>query len=127
MLRDTDDVSGSDNVGVDGSVSIKSNFSLNDTWRAKVNIEQASDKTYYRKYISDDEEILRSHLLLEGFRNRNYFAIEGYKFQGLRSTDERDSQPIVSPAISYSFSGDPGPHGDIFQFDVNFDSIFQFY
>ena len=124
VLRDTDDMSGSDNVGVDGSVSIRSNFSLNDTWRAKVNIEQASDKTYYRKYISDDEEILRSHLLLEGFRNRNYFAIEGYKFQGLRSTDERDSQPIVSPAISYSFSGGPGPHGDLFQFDVNFDSIF---
>ena len=124
VLSDTDGMPASDNVGVDGSISIKSNFSLNETWRAKVDIEQASDKTYYRKYISDDKEILRSHLLLEGFRDRNYLAIEGYKFQGLRSTDARDGQPIVSPAISYSFSGDPGPHGETFKFDVNFDSIF---
>ena len=79
VLSDTDGMPASDNVGVDGSISIKSNFSLNETWRAKVDIEQASDKTYYRKYISDDKEILRSHLLLEGFRDRNYLAIEGYK------------------------------------------------
>ena len=82
---------------------MKTNFSLSDTWRAQFDIEQTSDKSYTRRYLSEDTEMLTSRLLIEGFRARNYFSLEGYKFQGLRSFDIKGQQPKVLPTIFYNF------------------------
>ena len=113
----------SENLSIEGSVSMKTNFSLNDTWRARFDIEQTSDKSYTRRYLSEDTEMLTSRLSIEGFRTRNYFAVEGYKFQGLRSFDIKGQQPKVLPSIFYSFVGEPDNIGGRTELETTLRSI----
>ena len=110
-------------MSVEGSVSLKTSFSLNDTWRAQFDIEQTSDKSYTRRYLSEDTEMLTSRLLVEGFRARNYFSLEGYKFQGLRSFDTKGQQPKVLPTIFYNFVGEPDNIGGRPELETTFRSI----
>jgi LPS-assembly protein len=113
----------STNTGVEGSVSLKTDFSLNETWRAKFDLEQTSDKSFTRRYLSEDKEMLTSRLLIEGFRSRNYFSVEGYKFQGLRSFDIKGQQPKVLPSIFYNFVGEPDELGGRTELETTLRSI----
>ena len=67
--------------------------------------------------------MLTSRLLIEGFRARNYFSVEGYKFQGLRSFDIKGQQPIVLPTIFYSFVGEPDNVGGRTELETTLRSI----
>ena len=113
----------STDTGVEGSVSLKTDFSLNETWRAKFDLEQTSDKSFTRRYLSEDKEMLTSRLLIEGFRSRNYFSVEGYKFQGLRSFDIKGQQPKVLPSIFYNFVGEPDELGGRTELETTLRSI----
>ena len=123
ILDNSASTENSEKTGVAGSVSMKTGFSLNETWRAKFDLEQTSDKSYTRRYLSEDTEMLTSRLLIEGFRSRNYFSFEGYKFQGLRSFDIKGHQPKVLPAIFYSFVGEPDNIGGRTELETTLRSI----
>jgi LPS-assembly protein len=105
--------------GVQASADLEGRFSLNDTWRTGFDFEQASKRTYLRRFRLGSEEVLTSHLFLEGFRSRNYASINALKFQGLRAGDSRARQPIVLPQAQYSFIGEPDAFGGRFQFDAS--------
>ena len=108
---------------VQASADLEGRFSLSDTWRTGFNFEQASKRTYLRRFRLDDDEILTSGVFLEGFRARNYTSVNTYKFQGLRAGDDRRRQPTVLPQMLYSFVGEPGPYGGRFQFDASARSL----
>ena len=57
-------------------------------------------------------------MFLEGFRARNHSAVNAFKFQGLRASDDRRRQPTIMPVAQYSFIGEPDPHGGRFQLDA---------
>ena len=123
IISEPSSTSDSEKIGFKGSIDFKGEFSLNETWRSTLNIEQSSNKNFRRKYLSDDKEMLTSNVLLEGFRSRNYFAMNGYKFQGLRATDDKRRQPIVLPALQYNLIDEPDYYGGRFQMASSLTSI----
>ena len=94
-------------------------FDIDDTWRWGFDIERSTDDTYMRRYGFGSEDTLTSHLFVEGFRGRNYAAVNGYAFQGLEIDDDPGDTPIVLPIADYNFIGDPGRHGDRYTIDAN--------
>lgn len=117
ILQDRDPVT--DDVGVQASADLEGRFSLSDTWRTGFDFEQASKRTYLRRFRLGTEEVLTSRLFLEGFRSRNYASLNAFKFQGLRAGDNRARQPTVLPQAQYSFVGEPDSYGGRFQFDAS--------
>jgi LPS-assembly protein len=121
FLRNRSNLSADD--GVQASADLEGRFSLNNTWRTGFDFEQASRRTYLRRFRLGNDEILTSRIFLEGFQARNYTSINAYKFQGLRAGDDRRRQPTVLPQMLYSFVGDPTPYGGRFQFDASARSL----
>lgn len=105
--------------GIQASADLEGRFSLSDTWRTGFDFEQASKRTYLRRFRLGNEEILTSRLFVEGFRSRNYASVDAFKFQGLRAGDDRARQPTVLPRAQYSFIGEPDTYGGRFQFDAS--------
>jgi LPS-assembly protein len=116
ILRDRD--ADNNGEGVQASADLEGRFSLSDTWRTGFDFEQASKRTYLRRFRLGSEEVLTSRLFLEGFRSRNYASVNAFKFQGLRAGDNRARQPTVLPQAQYSFIGEPDPYGGRFEFDA---------
>ena len=117
ILQGTGSASSDD--GVQASADLEGRFSLDGTWRTGFDFEQASKRTYLRRFRLGNEEVLTSRLFVEGFRSRNHASLNMYKFQGLRAGDNRARQPTVLPEAKYSFIGEPDPHGGRFQFDAS--------
>jgi LPS-assembly protein len=94
-------------------------FDLNDTWRTGAQVRLTSDDTYLQRYRFDSEDVMENHLFLEGFRGRNYAALQGYHWRGLRANDDPSLTPIVVPLGDYNFVGEPGPGGGRWEIDAN--------
>ena len=56
---------------------------------------------------------------MEGFRGRNYIAVNNYLFQGLRSGDDNDQAPIIFPMLDYNFVSEPNKSGATYNLDAN--------
>ncbi|MDE0809589.1 MAG: LPS assembly protein LptD, partial [Alphaproteobacteria bacterium] len=117
ILRDRGTVT--NDGGLQASADLEGRFSLSDTWRTGFDFEQASKRTYLRRFRLGSDEVLTSRVFLEGFRSRNYAAVNAYKFQGLRAGDNRARQPTVLPQVQYSFIGEPDAYGGRFQLDAS--------
>lgn len=101
----------SDEYDFEGHADWEGKFSLNPTWRAGFDFEQASQRTYLRRYNIGGPDVLTSRLYAEGFRGRNYTSLAAYKFQDLRASSDSDDTPIVLPLAEYSHVGQPGRFG----------------
>ncbi len=107
-----------DDHDLQGSVDVTGRFSLSEDWRSGFDVEQASSRTYLRRYRLGGEDILTSRAFMEGFWPEQYAAIEAFKFQGLRSGDDRSRQPTVLPLARYSFDSLARPAGGNVHFDA---------
>ncbi len=90
-----------------GHIFAKGLFEIDDTWRTGFNIRRASDETYLRKYYDFREDYLTSRVFVEGFRGRNYAAVNAYSWQDLRYGNPTE-EPIVAPMAVYNAMGEPG-------------------
>lgn len=106
-----------------GHILSEVRFDINDTWRWGLDFNRTTDDTYMRRYGLGGPSSLNSNLFLEGFRKRNYFAINGYAFQGLQSSDDPGLEPLVLPLIDYNYVGVPGRFGGQTSLDINILSI----
>jgi LPS-assembly protein len=68
-------------------------------WTLSGSFRAATDKTVTRRYDITRDDRLRSFVNAERISLSSYVSIEGWAFQGLRSTDEQDRIPIALPAI----------------------------
>lgn len=100
-------------------------FKLDDTWKWGFDVARATDDTYLRRYSINSEDTLTSNLFIEGFRGRNYTAVNAYSFQGLKVDDDPGDTPIIAPIMDYSFISDAGRQGQRFTFDANFMELFR--
>jgi LPS-assembly protein len=107
----------------EGSVDLEARFDFDRTWRGGLDFEQASARTYLRRYRLDSREVLTTRAFTEGFRSRNYASVEALKFQGLNPGDSRDKSPTVAPLMEYSFVGEPDRAGGRFQIDSSVMSL----
>jgi len=112
-------VGGDRENAVRGHIDAKGRFDLDDTWRLGFDVNRATDDTYLRRYGFGSPDSLNSRLFTEGFRKRNYFAVNSYAFQGLRSTDDPGLEPLVLPMVDYNHVGETDRFGGETVLDVN--------
>lgn len=117
QLLKTSELKGKTSATVDGNgdfrghVDFKGRQDIDDTWRWGFDARRATDDLYTRQYSFLPDPSLASRLFAEGFRGRNYFAVNGYAYQGLRATDRQGEIPLVLPLAEYHHLGEPGSAG----------------
>jgi len=102
-----------------GHVDSMGRFAIDESWRWGFDVDRASDDTYLRLYDFSDESSLTTNLFTEYLRGRNYFAANGFLFQGLREESDNDESPIVLPLIDYNFLSEPDSVGGRYSLDTN--------
>jgi len=90
-----------------GHVEGEGLFSLGDRWRWGYDLEAASDDTFLQRYDFSNKSILNNRLFAERISGRNYVAVNGYGFQGLRPDDDQGLIPVVLPLAEAELSSDP--------------------
>lgn len=100
-------------------------FKIDDTWRWGFDVARTTDDTYLRRYGFNAADTLTSNLFAEGFRGRNYAAINAYSFQGLELNDDPGDTPIIAPIIDFSYIGEAGRFGQRYTLDANFMELFR--
>jgi len=109
-----------------GHFTVEGAYHFDETWRAKLDVQRASDSSYLRKFdfFKLNRNTLRSNANVEGFRRRNYMAANAYWFQDLRS-DSRAEQPIVAPVLDFNHMGEADRLGGRWQLDANLRTLFR--
>ena len=105
--------------GFRGYFKLDSEYHLNPTWRAGLNIETTSDDTYTRRYGFDTDSVLVSRGYLEGFRGQNYQVVNAYSFNDLREDSNSSESPIVVPMYDFNYAGKRDRLGGFAAFDFN--------
>lgn len=103
-----------------GHIDAEGRFDINETWRWGFDANRSTDDTYLRLYNLDGARTLTTSAFAEGFRGRNYMAVNNFLFQGLRSTDNNDEQPIIFPMLDYNVVTEPSKSGATYNLDANF-------
>ncbi len=116
-------VGGDSEDDVRGHIESEGRFDIDDTWRGGFDFNRATDDTYLRRYGFGSPESLKSNIFFEGFRKRNYFAANGFAFQGLRAEDDPGLEPLILPLIEYNHLGEPGRFGGQTVLDFNLLSL----
>ncbi|KAF0139869.1 MAG: LPS-assembly protein [Rhodospirillaceae bacterium] len=102
-----------------GHVKSNTTYEIDDTYRAQVQVELASDRAYLRRYGFNTGRWLTSYGTLEGFGVRSYGAAYAYTFQRLHESNNQGRPPLVLPAVEYHYVGDPGWLGGYRVLDAN--------
>lgn len=105
--------------GTRGYIDFESEYHLNKTWRAGLNVETASDDTYTRRYGFTTEPVLESRAYLEGFRSQNYQVLNAYSFKDLRQETDLEESPLVIPMYDFNYNGKRDKLGGFAAFDFN--------
>jgi LPS-assembly protein len=88
-----------DRKGFRGYFEGNGRFQLDPHWTLTGSFRAATVKTVARRYDITRDDRLRSFINAERIDLDSYISIEGWAFQGLRSTDQQDRIPIALPAI----------------------------
>src|SRR4029453_10035317 len=91
------DLTPTDRNGLRGYFEANGRFQLDPYWTVKSSLRAATDKTVARRYDITRDDRLRNFVSAERIDLDSYLAIEGWAFQGLRSTDKQERIPIALP------------------------------
>jgi LPS-assembly protein len=86
-----------------GSINTRGNYQINQAWKWGWDVTAVTDDTYLRRYGINSDPDLSSELFLEGLAGRNFFAMRGYKFDGLLAADDDATLPLVHPIIDHNY------------------------
>ena len=106
-----------------GALMTDGQFKITDNWKWGWDAEVSSDDTFLRRYNINDKNSLISQAYLTGLKDRNYFDIRSYYFQGLRSTDKASTTPFIFPAVEHSYTFDETVLGGEVGIDTNFFTV----
>lgn len=103
--------------GYRGHIFSNFRYQLNETWRCSSSINLASDKYYLKRFpfLHNNDRVLESNVLLEGFDGPNYTLIKSCMFQ---TNIENDEAPKAIPIIERNFEQ------EILEGTLNIDTIF---
>ncbi len=102
-----------------GYIDFTSEYHIDPTWRAGLNIEASSDDTYMRRYGFYTEPVLVSRAYVEGFRGQNYQVLNAYAFDDLRQEEGLDESPVILPMYDFAYNGRRDQLGGYTSFDFN--------
>ena len=83
--------------GLRGNIEGTGRYTIDERHRAGFRLDLASDNTYLRRYNIKNSNILENHAYLERIEDLDYWGLNGWGFQGLRSSDQQDLIPIALP------------------------------
>jgi LPS-assembly protein len=83
--------------GVRGHVDGRGRYRIDDTHFAGFDAQWASDKSYQRLYGISGRNINTNHAFLERLWDDDYWGLNAFAFQGLRTTDDQDTTPFALP------------------------------
>jgi len=86
-------------------------------WHLGYQAQLTSYASYLQRFDISQMDRLNNDLFIEALDGRSRFAITGYFFQGLRSTDDNNLFPVALPLIEYNYI----PQRDVFGGDFRFD------
>ena len=87
-----------------GHIRSNGRFDLNENWKLSYGLNRTSDKNYLNSYSYKYENTLDNNIILEGFRNKNFYSVEGHAFQELRTDFDQKKAPKISPRILSFFN-----------------------
>ena len=96
---------------------------LTDTWRTGFDVQLTNNPAYMRFYDISYLDRLVNDLFVEDDFGRSRFAMMGYYFQGLRSSDVQRRIPYVLPEIDFSYIPLNNIFGGQFRFDLSSASL----
>ena len=103
---DAVDINPESRKGIRGYFEANGRFQLDPYWTISSSLRAATDKTVTRRYDITRDDRLRSFINAERLSLDSYVSIEGWAFQGLRSTDKQDRIPFALPALDARFRFD---------------------
>jgi len=108
-----------------GHVFADGRLDIDETYRAGFDINRSTDRTYLRRFpfFGDSENVLTSRVFLEGFRRRNYLAINAYDYQDLRLGLRPDTKRIL-PNANFHGNTEADRFGGRWNIDGDFRSLY---
>ncbi len=92
-------------------------FNLTDDANWGYDLAVTTDDTYLQRYKFSNDNVLTNRLFTERVWDRNYAALNGYAFQGLRTTDHQGDIPVALPLAETDLKSQPGRWGSRFTLD----------
>jgi len=111
--------------GVRGYFEANGRFQLDPYWTLTSSLRAATDKTVTRRYDLNRDDRLRNLINAERISLDSYISIEGWAFEGLRSTDKQKRIPFVLPAIDARLRLDEAILGGKVELQANSLGIFR--
>ncbi len=119
------DTSGAYTLGQpQGTVNLRGQFNLNDTWRTGFTVERASSATYVTNFhlgsvVGSDPSILPTTLYAEGFGEGAYARLDTRIYQSVNTAIAQSQLPFVLPRAQYSYFGQPDALGGRLSIDTS--------
>ncbi|MFO1119764.1 MAG: LPS assembly protein LptD [Rhodospirillales bacterium] len=105
-----------------GHVLGKARYDIDDDWRAGLDAQRATNRTYTRRYGFDNSRTLTSRLYGENFRgSSDYLTGRVMAFQNLEDDIDQENVPYVAPWIDYYHVSDIDRFGG--RTDVHLDTV----
>ena len=105
-----------------GHVLGKARYDISEDWRASLDAQRATNRTYLRRYGFDNSRTLTSRLYGENFRGANdYLTGRVMAFQDLEDNIDQETVPYVAPWIDYYHVSDTDRFGG--RTDVQLDTV----
>lgn len=92
---------------------------ITEHWDGGFDVQVTSDNTFLKRYDISQLDRLTSDLFVEGEAGRSRFALTGYFFQGLRTTDDNRQFPVPLPLVEYTYIPEDNLLGGQFRLDFN--------
>lgn len=88
-----------------GHIFASAQYDIDENWRAGLDAQRTTYRTYLRQYGFGGMRTLVSRLYGENFTDRDYFAANAYAFQNLDKGSKQETIPFVAPMLDYFYAG----------------------
>ena len=94
-----------------GYIFAQGKEALSDTVNVGFDINRTTDQTFLRRYNLGVQPTLFSRLFVEAAQDRNYGLVQGLAIQGLRTTDDSKTTPLILPSVQSYYETTPDEYG----------------
>jgi LPS-assembly protein len=114
---------GYDSGSPQGSIGLRGQFAIDDTWRWGFDINRASSSQFVSSQhlllgLAGDSNVLPTTVYLEGFGQGSYSRLDMKAYQALTTSISSGKLPLALPRYLYSYTGTPDALGGRFSLDA---------
>ena len=87
-----------------GHLRSESKFDLSENTYLNLKLQRATDRNYLNTYRYGHRDILESSIKLASHRRQNFYSIESYLIQDLRTNISKESKPKIFPRFKFDLN-----------------------